>query len=185
MAARMRASGVLALVAVLGLALPCSAAVELFMKIDGIDGESTDANHMRWIEILSYSHRVSTDPGGGASTGGVRRRGQAEHSDFTVTKELDKATPKLNEHCCKGKVFPKVTVEVCLAAGPKSTIMTYELKNCLIRSVSVSCPAEGGMPVETVSFTYEEIEWAYNEIDSMGKSKGRVEATWRVEKGEE
>ena len=184
MAARMRAFAGLIVVAVLGFALPCSAAaVDLFMKIDGIEGESTDANHMRWIEILSYSHGVSQP--GDALSGATRRRGAAEFADFIVTKELDKASPKLNEHCCKGKVYAKVEVEVCLAAGPKSTIMAYELRNCLVRSVSVSCLTEGGMPAEMVSFTCEEIKWVYDEIDSMGKSKGKVEATWKVEKGEE
>ena len=31
-------------------------AVDMFLKIDGVDGESTDSAHDKWIEILSYSH---------------------------------------------------------------------------------------------------------------------------------
>jgi len=38
-------------------------AVDVFLKIDGIPGESTDDKHKEWIEILSYSHtRISPLP---------------------------------------------------------------------------------------------------------------------------
>ena len=29
-------------------------AFDAFLKIEGIDGESTDDKHQKWIEILSY-----------------------------------------------------------------------------------------------------------------------------------
>lgn len=182
MAARTRAIAGLAIVAVLSLARPCSAAaVNLFMKVDGIQGESTEANHMKWIDIRSYSHRVSQPPTGGASTSGTRK-GSADHADFTVTKTLDKASPKLNLHCCQGKVLPEVKIELCLAAGPKSKVMVYKLTDCVISSVSVSCSSDGnGVPVEEVSLKYSRIVWAYTEIDhSTGKSKGIVESSWHV-----
>ena len=183
MAARMRVLGGLATVAVLSLALPCSAAtVDLFMKVDGIQGESQGKDHKHWIEILSFDHSVSIPPGEGASQGGARRRTEPELSDFTVTKLLDKSSPKLNEHCCKGTHFTEVKIELCLAGGPRSKIMVYKLTDCFVSSVSVSCSSEGnGVPVERASFTYSKIMWTYTEIDySTGKSKGIVESSWHV-----
>lgn len=46
-------------------------AVDMFMKIDGVDGESTDDAHKKWIELLSYSHGVSQPTSGASGTGGV------------------------------------------------------------------------------------------------------------------
>jgi type VI protein secretion system component Hcp len=36
-------------------AAPCFAAVDAFLKIDGVKGESTDASHKDWIEISTFS----------------------------------------------------------------------------------------------------------------------------------
>ncbi len=49
---------------------------------------------------------------GGASTGPTRRRGDVILDDLTATKELDKASPKISEAVTKGKVFPKVEIDV-------------------------------------------------------------------------
>ncbi len=43
-------------------------AVDMFLKIDGIPGESTDSKHKDWIEVLSYSFGAS-QPSAGAAWG--------------------------------------------------------------------------------------------------------------------
>ncbi len=51
-----------------------------FAKYDGIDGESQDANHDKWIDVLSLdwgAHRS-----GGGATGQSRRRGAAIVEDM-------------------------------------------------------------------------------------------------------
>ena len=55
------------------LASPAKAAV--FAKFDGIDGESEDANHDKWINVLHIDWGAHKP--GGAATGQSRRRGDA------------------------------------------------------------------------------------------------------------
>ena len=43
-----------------------------YIKFDGVDGESKDSNHDKWIDVLSVDWG-SNKPGGGA-TGQTRRR---------------------------------------------------------------------------------------------------------------
>ena len=51
-------------------------------------------------------------------------------------------------------------------------------------SYSISGATEGGaVPTEQISLNYEEIKWTYDEVDSENKSKGKVEAEWKVEAG--
>ena len=69
-------------------------AVDMFMKVEGVDGESTDDAHDKWIEILSYSHGVSQPVSGVSATGG-RTGGRADFQDFTIVKTIDNATPDL------------------------------------------------------------------------------------------
>lgn len=103
-----------------------------FLKIAGVEGESTDKDHDGWIDVLSYSSS-SIQPRS-AVTGTSRDQGSVSMSDFTVTKELDKATPKLNEALAKGTIIPKVELE--LSGSRQSTI--YTLKDVVVSSITKS-----------------------------------------------
>ena len=60
----------------------------VFAKYDGIDGESKDQNHDKWIDVLNLDWGIHK-PGGGA-TGQSRRRGAAVVEDLTLTIEFEK-----------------------------------------------------------------------------------------------
>jgi len=100
--------------------MPAHAAVDMFIKIEGIDGEAKDADHKGEIDILSWSwgesrsssgmssrpagtqvapsqSRVLVAPraDGGGQTGATRRRGETTLGDVSVVKELDKSSPRL------------------------------------------------------------------------------------------
>lgn len=157
--------------------------VDMFMKIEGIDGESTDDKHPKWIELLSYSHGVS-QPVSGASRSGGRTGGRADFQDMTITKTLDAATPDLNMHCCNGKHIPKIEIELCLATDDKHTFMKYTMEDVIISSVSPGGSADSGevKPLETVSFAYGKIKWEYTAIDHTGSPGAATDRTWDLEK---
>ena len=107
--------------------------------------------------------------------------------DITCTKELDKASPKLAESVCKGKVFPKVEIHLTasITDAGRVTYYAYELKNVMVSSYNVSGSGQSeDVPVEDWSLNFEEIKVTYTENDSKGKKKGNVEYTWKVEEGE-
>ncbi len=154
-------------------------AVDVFLKIDGIPGESTDDKHKEWIEILSYSHGVSQPAGGSRSTGGAASGGRCDHQDFSITKSMDKASPPLNEHCCNGTHIKKVTLELCRATGDKQKYMEYALEDVIVSSVSIGGSAGGELPIESVTFNYGKVNWVYVETDhETGKKVGEVKKWW-------
>lgn len=157
-----------------------------YIKFDGVDGEAKDKDHRGWSDLLSFSQAMH-QPGGGA-TGATRRRGDVILEDITVTKELDKSSPKIAEAVCKGKVYPKIEIELTrdTEAG-RVTYYRYELKNVLVTSYSVGTSASSGgeaVPMESFSLNFEEIKVTYTENDYKGKKKGNVEYSWKVEEGE-
>ena len=177
-----------------------------YIKFDGIDGEAQDEEHMGWSEIVSFNQGIHS-PGGGIS----RRRGDVILDDIVVVKQIDKASPKLAEAVCKGKVFTKVEIHL---TGPsegstcQGTFYVYELKNVLITSYKASgsnplayaliaaapditMPSSGPFivqavdaPMEELSLNFEEIKVTYTECDSSGNAKGNVEYSWKVEETE-
>lgn len=151
---------------------------DVFLQIEGIPGESTDDEHANWIEVLSYSHGVSQSSAGSRSTGGAATGGRCDHQDFSIVKELDKASSELNLHCSNGKHIKKITLELCRATGDKQPYMKYVLEDVIVSSVSIG-GGGGGMPSESVTFNYGKINWVYTETDhKTGKKKGEVKKWW-------
>ncbi len=135
----MKGVGVLAAaVLAVGLSGPGTvlAAGGTFLKIDGIDGESTQADHRGEIELLSFTWGASQPPAGARAARSTR----ASLNSFTIVKRLDKASPKLMQACATGRHIPNVT----LAMGG----MKYAFHDVVISSCR-----NGGM-TETVAFGY-------------------------------
>jgi type VI secretion system secreted protein Hcp len=99
------------IIAILGFTIIAStssqafAAVDMFIKIDTIDGESTDKTHGKEIDVLSWSWGASQS-GSMAMGGGA---GKVSMQDFTFTKSLDKSSPKLFEALATGKHLKDAT----------------------------------------------------------------------------
>ena len=76
-------------------------ATDVFLKIDGIKGEATDVNHKDEVEVLGWSWGVSEaliSSGSGTTVGGTPKVGS-----FAVTKQVDRASPRLLEACLTAK----------------------------------------------------------------------------------
>lgn len=156
-----------------------SSAQAAYLKIGDIKGESQDAKHKEWIEVLSFSHGVAVS---GAASGAARRRSAPEMQDFSFVKMTDKATPKLMELATKGQVIPEVIFEVTNSS--RNPYYTITLSNVMITSVNNGGSTSGQSEIsDQVSFNYEKITWTYNSVDARGGSSGKVTATYNVEKG--
>ena len=155
-------------------------AADTFLQIEKVPGESTDAKHKGWIEVLSYNHGVSQMASASASTGGGKTTARCDHQDFSIVKELDKASPLLNLACCNGDHIPKMTFELCLASGDKQPYMKYIFEKVIVSSVSIG-GGGGGTPTESVTFNYNKVSWIYIETDhDTGKKKGEVKKHWNL-----
>ncbi|MEX2599323.1 MAG: type VI secretion system tube protein TssD [Dehalococcoidia bacterium] len=151
-----------------------AAAVDYYLKIDGIDGESRDSGHEGEIDVFSWSwgasHSGATHTGGGGA-------GKANFQDITVTKHVDKATPKLMEAIATGKHIPEVvlTVRDTDGDGRADAYLVITMKNVLVSSVSTGGEGDREVPSETLSLNYEEIKVTYSEADGS-----TTEFSWNV-----
>jgi type VI secretion system secreted protein Hcp len=159
-------------------------AFDCFLKIDGIEGESTDKAHANWIELLSFSHGMSQTTSSVVSTAGGATSSRVNMQDFSIVKHFDKATPKLAEYCCTGKHIPSVKVEICRAGGDKLKYMEYKLSNAIVSSVRPGGTSHGGddVPLEEISFNFGKIEWTYTQQKRAdGGGGGNVSAGWDLQ----
>ena len=155
-----------------------------YIKFSGVEGEAQDKAHKGWSDIIQFS-QVLSKPGMG--TGATRRRGDVVLEDLVVVKEIDKATPKLAEAICNGRVFSMVEVEVTASYTDAGRVTFYrvELLNAQVSNYSFDGAVQADqVPTETVTLNFEEIRVTYTECDKAGKTKGNIEYSWKVEEGE-
>lgn len=136
------------------------AAVDYFLKIDGIKGESVDEKHKDEIDILSFSWGITNTP---AVAGGT---GKASFKEFTITKKTDASSPKMMLACATGGQIPTVKLVVRRAPEPGSTGPSQEyyfitLENVLVSSYSSSGSPAGELPMESVSLNFTKITYEY------------------------
>jgi type VI secretion system secreted protein Hcp len=158
-------------------------AFNAFLQIEGIKGESQDEGHKDWIEVLEYQYGVSQQALGQTSAGGGRGAGRADFKEFTIFKMLDKASPDLALHCANGKIIPKVTLELNMAAGQSHNQAKVVLTNVMVTSVHVTGSPKGDTPrpQEVVSFHYGKIVWSYTPVSNKGDKGAEVKQGWNLE----
>jgi type VI secretion system secreted protein Hcp len=153
-------------------------AFDAFVKIEDIEGESTDDKHQGWIEVLSYNMGVSQRASSTASSAGGAGAQRADFAPFTFAKLLDKASPSLALACADGSHIDTITVEVCRAGTEKIKFMEYKLTDCIISSVTTSGTG-GTLPGERVSIAFGKIQWACTQQKRQGgRAAGNVAAGW-------
>jgi len=159
-------------------------AFDAFLKIDGIPGESTDDKHKDWIEVLDFGFGIHQPASASASTAGGASAERANFSNFTITKTLDKASPKLALACADGTHIKQVTLEVCRAGGDKVKYYEVKLTNCIVSSYEPDGKghATDNLPSETLGFNYGKIEWTYvQQKRADGSGGGQVAAGWDLQ----
>lgn len=158
-------------------------AVDAFLKIDGVDGESSDEKFKDHIEILSYHHELVQPTVASKSSVGGATSGRCTHKDFTVVKELDKASPILAQKCCAGDHIDEVKLVLCRAGGDKLPFMEYKMTNVVVSNISPGGKSDDEkIPLEKVAFNYGKIEWTYTQQKRKGgKGGGNTQGSWNLE----
>ena len=156
---------------------------DAFVKIDGIEGESTDKKHTGWIEAINFSSGVSQKVSSTASSVGGATAERADIKPFTFIKLVDSSSPKLFQDCAAGTHFNKIIIALHRSGGDeKVKFMEYELSDCIICDVSI----DGGsvdFPSESISINFGKIRVTYVKQNRKGGiASGNISAGWDLEK---
>lgn len=103
-------------------------AVDAYLQIGDIKGESTDEKHKGWIEVSHVDWGVTQPRASSVSTAGGHTSGTADLSEVSFTKLADLASPILFQHCAMGRTIPKAVFEFMRANGDGKPICYYKLE---------------------------------------------------------
>src|ERR1700748_1652898 len=153
-------------------------AMDMFMKIDPLKGESNDKTHKGEIDVLAWSWGVSNS--GSAHVGGGAGAGKANVQDLSFTKYIDKASPDLMLASCNGKHFDKATLVVRKAGTTPLEYLTITMKEVLITSVSTGGSGGEDRLTENVSSNFADVTVAYIEQTKGGGTGDTPSMHWAI-----
>jgi type VI secretion system secreted protein Hcp len=153
------------------------AAVDFFLKIDGIDGESSDSKHKGEIDLHSWSW--SEQQTGAHSAGGGGGAGKVSLADFHFTMSCNKATPKLFLACATGEHIKKATLTCRKAGKEQQEYLKITLTDLLVASFQTGGSAGATiLPVDQISLNFAKIEFDYKPQNADGTLGASVKAGW-------
>ena len=144
----------------------------MFLKIDGIEGESGDAKHKGEIEIESFSWGAS-DPG---TVGGGGSAGRVRMEDFTFTTPVTTASPKLFLACVERR-----RIKTALLTVRRSGSQQHDFLKVTMSDVQVSAwkqATEAEQPTDQVSLHFGKVQIAYTGQRPDGSAGDTVSAGW-------
>lgn len=147
-------------------------AVDMFLKIDGIKGESQDDKHKDEIDVLSWSWGASQS--GSMHAGGGGGAGKVSIQDISVTKWLDKSSPLILKACCNGQHIKEMNLVVRKAGEKPLEYLKLKLSDCLISSVSTGGSGGQDRLTENVSVNFGKFQVTYTAQDKSGAAAGEV-----------
>jgi type VI secretion system secreted protein Hcp len=149
------------------------AAVDYFLKLDGIDGESQDSKHKNEIEIASFSWgEVQSGTG---SFGGGSGAGKVQMHDFAFTMKVNKASPKLFVACADGQHIKKAVLTCRKAGKEQQEYLKVTFNEVLVSSYQTGGSAHSDVvPMDQVSLNFSKIEFEYHEQKPDGSLAGAI-----------
>ena len=155
-------------------------AVDIFIKIGDIKGESQDKTHKDEIEVLNWSWGMSQSGNMHTGTGGGA--GKVSIQDLSLTKFVDKASPNLMMHCSSGKHVPKVTLTVRKAGGDAQVeYLIINLEEVLISSLSTGGSGSDDRLIENITLNFAKVTVDYQPQKADGtKDGGPIKYGWNV-----
>lgn len=155
-------------------------AVDMFIKINGIAGESKDAAHIGQIDVLAWSWGMSQS--GSFHTGGGGGAGKVNVADLSLTKYIDKASANLLLFCSNGDHIPDATLYVRKAGKDPLEYLIIEMKKVMVTAVSTGGSGGEDKLTENISLNFAHVKVDYQQQkDTGGKEGGPVTYLWDIE----
>jgi type VI secretion system secreted protein Hcp len=151
--------------------------VDIYCRVEGVEGEATDAQHIGWITVDSIAGGVAN--AGAFAYGGGGGSGKSQWQDLTVRCKFDKSYATLMQKCAAGDHIPSVTISACKAGGTQIEFLNIKMTEVLISSLNLV----GSQSTETMfdcAFNFGQIVVTGTPQTNLGTRGASVVAGWDV-----
>lgn len=158
-------------------------AIDMYLKVDGVTGESNDSNHKGWADIYSFSWGAKQQ--GNMAVGGGGGTGKVQYHDLSVQAFIDKGTPAVLKFCSSGKHVDKVELSVCKAGGTQIEYCRIVLEDVLITSCQFTGVGSTDNIIMTYAFQAAQVKISYWEQAEQGTKGAESTSGWDIKGNKE
>ena len=159
-------------------------AQDIFLKIDGINGESLDEKHKDEIDVLSWNWEILQDSTMHAGSGGGA--GKATVKDLTFDHSIDRASPNLMKYALTGKHIDQAVLVMRKAGGNPLEYLKLTMSDVIVTRVTpAGARDEAERSRETVSLSFAKVKQEYVVQNAQGGSGGAVTAGYDIKLNKE
>ena len=156
------------------------AAIDYFLKLDGISGESKDSKHKGEIEVLSFTFGETRSGSSGSVGGGGA--GKVEMTDFSFTARTSKASPQLFLQCAQGKHIKQAILTVRKAGGSQQEYLIIKLNDVLVSSYVLGSGEGESEPHDAFALNFAKLSYDYKPQKADGSLDAPVHGGWDLSK---
>jgi len=153
-------------------------AVDMFMKLDTIPGESVDDTHKGEIDVLAWSWGMSQS--GTFHTGAGGGAGKVNVQDLSFTKWVDKATPLLMLYTSNGDTIKESNLVVRKAGKVPLEYIKIKMTKCMVTSVSTGGSTGEERLTENVTLNFSEVAYTYTPQKADGTGDKAIDYKWNI-----
>ena len=158
-------------------------AQDIFIKINGIDGESQDAAHNNEIEVSSWNWQILQQSSMHAGSGGGA--GKATVDDLAFDHLVDRASPNLMKYCLAGKHIDQAVLTVRKAGGNPLEYLKITMSDVIVTQVRPSGSNSDNGIREQVRLSFAKVKQEYVVQNAQGGSGGAVTASYDIKGNKE
>ncbi|AVJ17401.1 type VI secretion system tube protein Hcp [Serratia sp. JUb9] len=158
-------------------------AIDMFLKVEGIEGESKNAKHLKWIDVVSFNWGAKQP--GNVAVGGGGGSGKVNYQDLTIQALIDKSTPALLKYCSTGKHLPKLQLSICKSGGQEIEYTKITLEEVLLTATEFIGQSYGATLGMAYSFQAGKVSLEYSEQTADGGKGPSSIAGWDIKQNKE
>ena len=165
--------------------LASHAAVDMFLLLDGIRGETQDNSYNKegGIDVLAWSEGLSQS--GTTHQGSAGGAGRSSVQDLSITKYMDSSSPALRLLVANGQNIDTATLIVRKSGQNQLEYFRIDLKNIIVTSVSAGGSGGEDRLTENVSLNFSEVTWTYTPSDTNGNALTPISVGWNIAENKE
>ena len=153
-------------------------ALEMFLKLAGIDGESTDAKHKGEINVLAWSWGLSEETA--SSTGGGGGAGRVKVENISIQKLVDIASPLLLSFSAQGKHISDGTLTTRKAGKNGQEFLLFKMNDVIVTSVQIAASKDADVPTESIALNFAKFEFDYSATKPDGTLGTEKSFKWDI-----
>lgn len=145
---------------------------DIFLKIDGMTGESQDAEHPGEIQVTNWTWKMSQRSSMMSGSGGGAAKATVE--ELVFYHELDRASPNLMSYCLTGKHISKAILTMRKAGSVPLDFFRITMYDVIVAGVEMFAS------YEQVWLSFASVRQEYIVQNALGGSSGVVTGTFDI-----